>query len=139
MALSTPARSSGSTLSDPGATAPRDGSGALGSLTGPRIVTDLPGPKARELLALSTRYEPRSMSDQVPMVWARGERVWLEDVDGNAFLDFTSGVLVVNAGHSHPRLVAAMREQADRVVNTYDFVNEWRPRLAQRALQRPFV
>src|SRR5207248_1301475 len=81
-------------------------------LDGPRIVTELPGPKAQELLALSRQYEPRSMSDQVPMVWARGERVWLEDVDGNVFLDFTSGVLVVNAGHSHPRLVAAMQEQA---------------------------
>jgi 4-aminobutyrate aminotransferase len=75
------------------------------------------------------------MSDQVPMVWARGERVWLEDVDGNVFLDFTSGVLVVNAGHAHPRLVAALRGQADRVVNTYDFVNEWRPRLAQKLVE----
>src|SRR5437588_12894651 len=94
------------------------------TLDGPRIITELPGPKAQELLALSRQYEPRSMSDQVPMVWARGQRVWLEDVDGNVFLDFTSGVLVVNAGHSHPRLVAAMREQAGRVVNTYAYVNE---------------
>ena len=108
---------------------------SAGGLDGPRIVTELPGPKAQELLALSRKYEPRSMSDQVPMVWARGERVWLEDVDGNVFLDFTSGVLVVNAGHSHPRLVAAMQEQAGRVVNTYDFVNEWRPRLAQRLIE----
>ncbi len=106
-----------------------------GELRGPRIVTELPGPQAQRLLALSEEYEPQAMSDQVPMVWARGERVWLEDVDGNVFLDFTSGVLVVNAGHSHPRLVAAMREQADRVVNTYDFVNEWRPRLAQRLVE----
>ena len=105
------------------------------ALTGPRIVTALPGPEAQRLLTISQQYEPRSMSDQVPMVWARGERVWLEDVDGNVFLDFTSGVLVVNAGHSHPRLVAALREQADRVVNTYDFVNEWRPRLAQRLVE----
>ncbi|MBI3970302.1 MAG: aspartate aminotransferase family protein [Chloroflexi bacterium] len=104
-------------------------------LAGPRIVTELPGPRAKELIKISEKYEPRSMSDQVPMVWARGERVWLEDVDGNVFLDFTSGVLVVNAGHSHPRLVAAMRDQADRVVNTYDFVNEWRPRLAQRLVE----
>ena len=107
----------------------------LAHLAAPCIVTELPGPKAKALLELSHQYEPRSMSDQVPMVWARGERVWLEDVDGNAFLDFTSGVLVVNAGHSHPRLVAAMREQADRVVNTYDFVNEWRPRLAERLVE----
>ena len=104
-------------------------------LSGPRIVTDLPGPRAQQLLALSREYEPRSMSDQVPMVWARGERVWLEDVDGNVYLDFTSGVLVANVGHAHPRLVAALREQAGRVVNTYDFVNEWRPRLAQKLVE----
>jgi 4-aminobutyrate aminotransferase len=124
MVLSTPPRGP-----ETPSTTPADG------LAGPRIVTELPGPEAQRLLALSEQYEPRSMSDQVPMVWARGERVWLEDVDGNVFLDFTSGVLVVNAGHSHPRLVAAMREQADQVVNTYDFVNRWRPLLAQKLVE----
>ena len=109
--------------------------GTLGRTTRPRVATELPGPRARALIELSERYEPRSMSGQVPVVWKRGERVWLEDVDGNVFLDFSSGVLVVNAGHSHPRLVEAMRAQADQVVNTYDFVNEWRPRLAQRLVE----
>ena len=108
---------------------------ALGQTTAPRVTTELPGPEARKLIELSERYEPSSMSGQVPVVWKRGERVWLEDVDGNVFLDFSSGVLVVNAGHSHPRLVEAMRAQADQVVNTYDFVNEWRPRLAQRLVE----
>ena len=108
---------------------------ALGKTAEPRVTTELPGPRARALIETSERYEPSSMSGQVPVVWKRGERVWLEDVDGNVFLDFSSGVLVVNAGHSHPRLVAAMRAQADQVVNTYDFVNEWRPRLAQRLVE----
>jgi 4-aminobutyrate aminotransferase-like enzyme len=108
---------------------------ALGQTSEPRVATELPGPRARDLIELSERYEPKSMSGQVPVVWKRGERVWLEDVDDNVFLDFSSGVLVVNAGHSHPRLVAAMRAQADQVVNTYDFVNEWRPRLAQRLVE----
>lgn len=108
---------------------------ALGDTAWPHVATELPGPNARRLIELSERYEPSSMSGQVPVVWKRGERVWLEDVDGNVFLDFSSGVLVVNAGHSHPRLVAAMRAQADQVVNTYDFINEWRPRLAQRLVE----
>ena len=108
---------------------------ALGETTHPRVATELPGPHAKKLIELSERYEPSSMGGQVPVVWKRGERVWLEDVDGNVFLDFSSGVLVVNAGHSHPRLVEAMRAQADQVVNTYDFVNEWRPRLAQRLVE----
>ena len=87
------------------------------------------------LLALSAEYEPRSMTDQVPLVWQRAERCWVEDADENVFLDFTSGVVVANAGHSHPRLVAAMREQADQVVNCYDFPSEWRVRLAQKLVE----
>jgi len=75
------------------------------------------------------------MSEQVPIVWKHAEGVWVTDVDGNTFLDFTSGVLVANAGHSHPRLVKAMQEQAAHAVNTYDFVNEWRPRLAQKLVE----
>ena len=99
------------------------------------IKTDLPGPKARAYLETSERYEPRSMSEQVPVVWARAQGCYVEDVDGNVFLDMSSGVLVANAGHSHPKLVAEMRAQADRVVNCYDFVNEWRPLLAQKLVE----
>jgi 4-aminobutyrate aminotransferase len=93
------------------------------------------GAKTLELLELSKKYEPRSMSEHVPVVWKRGERCYIEDVDGNVFLDMTSGVLVANAGHSHPRLVAAMKDQVGKVVNSYDFVNEYRPALAQKLVE----
>lgn len=101
----------------------------------PSVRTALPGPKARQYLDLSARYEPRSMSEQAPVVWARAEGVWVEDVDGNTFLDMTSGVLVANVGHAHPELVAVMREQADQVVNCYDFPNIYRPLLAQKLVE----
>jgi 4-aminobutyrate aminotransferase len=94
-----------------------------------------PGPRTLELIEQSKKYEPRSMSEHVPIVWKRGERCYIEDVDGNVFLDFTSGVLVANAGHSHPRLVQAMKEQVGKVVNSYDFVNEYRPALAQKLVE----
>ena len=100
-----------------------------------RIKTDLPGPKAKQFLDDAATYEPRSMSEQVPIVWKRAERVYVEDVDGNVFLDFTSGVMVANAGHSHPKIVQAMRSQADQVVNCYDFCNEYRPALARRLVE----
>lgn len=109
--------------------------GVAPALKGPVIRTELPGPRGRALLALSAEYEPDSMTDQVPLVWQRAERCWVEDADENVFLDFTSGVVVANAGHSHPRLVAAMREQADQVVNCYDFPSEWRVRLAQKLVE----
>jgi 4-aminobutyrate aminotransferase len=99
------------------------------------IRTELPGPRARAVVEQSLRYEPRSMSDQVPAVWQRAEGCFVEDVDGNVFLDFSSGVLVANVGHSHPRVVAAIREQAGEVINCYDFVTEWRARLAGRLVE----
>jgi len=99
------------------------------------IKTDLPGPKAKEYLEDARTFEPRSMSDQVPIVWKRAERVYVEDVDGNVFLDFSSGVLVVNAGHSHPKIVEAIRDQAGQVVNCYDFCSEYRPKLARRLVE----
>src|SRR5947209_11926412 len=99
------------------------------------IVTELPGPRGRRAIEESEHYEPRSMSEQVPVVWDRAEGVAVWDVDGNAFLDFTSGVLVANVGHSHPRLVAAMQDQAARAVNTYDFVSEHRAALARKLVE----
>jgi len=91
-----------------------------------------PGPHARELLALSQQYEVQCATPQVPLVWdhAQGARIW--DVDGNEYIDFTSGVLVVNTGHSHPDHVAAVQQQAGRLMNCYDFPNEPRIRLAKK-------
>ena len=100
-----------------------------------KLLTEIPGPRAREYLELSRRYEPRSMSEQPPVVWASAEGIWVTDVDGNVFLDFSSGVLVANVGHSHPKLVHEIRQQAGRVINCYDFVNEYRPLLAQKLVE----
>ena len=104
-------------------------------LRGPVINTELPGPRSREIMAISEQYEPNASSEQVPIVWKHAEGVWATDMDDNTFLDFTSGVLVANAGHSHPRLVRAMQEQAEKAVNTYDFLNEWRPQLAKKLVE----
>jgi 4-aminobutyrate aminotransferase / (S)-3-amino-2-methylpropionate transaminase / 5-aminovalerate transaminase len=65
------------------------------------------------------QYAPESMGDTSPLVWERAEgcRVW--DADGRAYIDFTSGVLVLNVGHSHPRVTAAIADQAKRFLNCY--------------------
>src|SRR5258708_35632648 len=101
----------------------------------PCVKTEIPGPKSREYLALSQQYEPRSMSEQVPIVWDHAKGVLVTDVDGNVFIDFTSGVLVTNIGHSHPDHVAAIQEQAGQLMNSYDFVTPWRARLAQKLVE----
>lgn len=101
-------------------------------MTVPNVKTELPGPEARKYIEMSRQYEPNSMSDQVPAVWKSAQGAVIEDVDGNTFIDFTSGVLVTNVGHCHPKHVAAVQEQAAEVMNSYDFVNPWRAKLAKK-------
>jgi len=98
----------------------------------PHIKTKLPGPKARAIIKRSTQVEPNSMSDQVPLVWGKARGCEIEDVDGNVFLDFSSGVLVTNIGHCHPDYVAAVKDQAERLYNCYDFATAERVALAEK-------
>src|SRR5438105_2082512 len=101
----------------------------------PDVKSQIPGPRSREYLEMSRRYEPRSMSEQVPVVWDHAEGAVVWDVDGNSFIDFTSGVLVTNVGHSHPEHSAAVADQAGRLMNSYDFVTPWRARLARKLVE----
>jgi 4-aminobutyrate aminotransferase len=95
----------------------------------------LPGPKSQHYLDLSETYEPRCMSQQAPLVWESAEGAVVRDVDGNEYIDLTSGVLVTNIGHSHPKHVAAIREQAGRLLNPYDFPTPQRVELARRLVE----
>src|SRR5258708_33485052 len=58
-----------------------------------------------------------SFTRAYPFVMERGEGCWVTDVDGNRFLDFTAGIAVVTTGHSHPKVVAAIEEQARRFIH----------------------
>jgi 4-aminobutyrate aminotransferase len=98
-------------------------------------VRDVPGKKTKHYLKQSDRYEPAASQDQVPVVWDHAEGVWITDVDGNRYLDFTSGVLVTNLGHSHPELVEAVQKQASRLMNCYSFPTPERVILAQKLVE----
>lgn len=95
----------------------------------------VPGPKSSELLELSRAYEPPCAADQVPIVWDYADRVWVTDVDGNRYIDFTSGVLVTNVGHNHPELVRAVQGQASRLMNCYSFPTPERVTAAARLVK----
>jgi adenosylmethionine-8-amino-7-oxononanoate aminotransferase len=68
----------------------------------------------------------------------RGEGVYLYDVDGNAYLDGSSGAMVANVGHSNPNVLAAMRQQMDKATFGYrlHFENEPAEQLAAKTAQR---
>ena len=99
----------------------------------PNIVVEPPGPKAKAIIEVDTKYLATSTkAAPIAVERAEGSLVW--DVDGNTFLDFASGVAVMNLGHSHPAVVKAIREQADRFTHFAgtDYYYEVQSRLAER-------
>ena len=80
--------------------------------------TAIPGPRSREILDRKERVVADPLSIYLPVVIARGEGATLTDVDGNTFLDFTGGVGCLNVGHTHPRVVDAVQEQAAKFLHT---------------------
>lgn len=78
----------------------------------PNLLTPLPGPKAKEIIARDRAVVSPSYTRCYPFVMKRGEGAIAEDVDGNRFLDFAAGIAVIATGHSHPRVVGAIQEQA---------------------------
>ena len=85
--------------------------------TVPQIKSELPGPNARELLARDRQYMSPSYTPIYPLVCARGSGAVIEDVDGNLFLDFTAGIAVTATGHCHPQVVAAIQDQAAKLIH----------------------
>ena len=83
----------------------------------PSIGTELPGPEARKVLERDQRFISQSYTRVYPLVVKKAQGVWVEDVDGNRFLDFNSGIAVCNTGHCHPRVVEAIRRQAEQLIH----------------------
>lgn len=83
----------------------------------PHLITSLPGPRARDLIARDQAVTSPSYTRGYPLVAARGEGCMIEDVDGNVFLDMTAGIAVTATGHAHPAVVQAIQEQAANLLH----------------------
>jgi len=83
----------------------------------PRLITPLPGPEARKVLALDEKYISPSYTRDYPLVAKTGRGAMVQDVDGNIFLDFAGGIAVVSTGHCHPEVVAAIQKQAAELIH----------------------
>lgn len=83
----------------------------------PQIRTPLPGPEARKVLAMDREYVSPSYTRDYPLVARRGQGMWVEDVDGNTFLDFAAGIAVVATGHCHPDVVRAIQRQSETLIH----------------------
>ena len=84
----------------------------------PNIKTELPGPKSREIIDADARYvTPSYPRPDYKLVVERASGVWVEDPDGNIFLDCNAGVAVCSTGHCHPEVVAAITKQANEFIH----------------------
>jgi len=81
------------------------------------IKTKLPGPKASALIDKDNNFVSPSYTRSYPFVARKAKGLWMEDMDGNLFLDFTAGIAVCATGHCHPQVVDAIKKQADMLLH----------------------
>jgi 4-aminobutyrate aminotransferase-like enzyme len=100
-----------------------------------RIVTDLPVPESLGILKTLYAGEPIAMRGQPPIVWHRAEGFQVFDAWGNQWIDWSSGVLIANAGHGRQEIVDAIVAQASaRLLTNYCFPSEIRARLVEKLI-----
>jgi 4-aminobutyrate aminotransferase len=100
----------------------------------PKLLTSLPGPKAKAIIDRDDQVLSPSYTRSYPLVAHRGEGAIVEDPDGNRFLDFAAGIAVVATGHCHPKVVKAIQEQAAKLIHMSgtDFYYENMVQLAEK-------
>ncbi|VTS00100.1 4-aminobutyrate aminotransferase : Acetylornithine aminotransferase OS=uncultured planctomycete GN=argD PE=3 SV=1: Aminotran_3 [Gemmata massiliana] len=98
-------------------------------LTVPDIRTPLPGPNGAEMLARDKLYVSPSYTPMYPLFVDVGSGSVIRDVDGNLFLDFTAGIAVTNTGHCHPEVVAAIQDQAAKLLHMSGTDFYYRPQI----------
>jgi 4-aminobutyrate aminotransferase/4-aminobutyrate aminotransferase/(S)-3-amino-2-methylpropionate transaminase len=91
----------------------------------PKITVDPPGPESKRMHESTSRYM-KGLSSQVklfPVCFKEGYGVTLTDVDGNTYLDFSSGIYVTSLGHCHPKVSEAIAYWAKKLINCHDFTH----------------
>ena len=100
-----------------------------------RIVTEFPVAASLPVLEKLSTYELRAMAGQPPVIWDRAEGFQVYDPYGNMWLDWSSGVLITNAGHGRKEIADAITAQAQQhLLTTYCFPSEIRAQLCERLL-----
>jgi 4-aminobutyrate aminotransferase/(S)-3-amino-2-methylpropionate transaminase len=99
-----------------------------------QLRTAIPGPKSRALSERRAKAVPRGLSHGTPIYVAQAEEAWLEDVDGNRYLDFAGGIGCLNVGHRQKAVIEAVKDQLDHFLHTCVQVTPYESyvRLAER-------
>ncbi|WP_223591713.1 4-aminobutyrate--2-oxoglutarate transaminase [Neobacillus bataviensis] len=83
-----------------------------------KLQTEIPGPKSKEILERRNKFVPKGISNNCHSFVKKAQGAVVEDVDGNCYIDFAGAIGTLNVGHSHPRVVRALQEQASQYVHT---------------------
>ena len=100
------------------------------------ITTDIPGPRSKELYRRAVKM--KGFSSQVklfPVAFEKGNGVVLEDVDGNSYLDFASGIYVTSLGHVHPKVSEAVIKWTKRLMNVHDFLTPIKVKAIEKIME----
>tara|TARA_B110000438_G_scaffold171111_1_gene163475 strand:+ start:8136 stop:9512 length:1377 start_codon:yes stop_codon:yes gene_type:complete len=98
-----------------------------------KIITSIPPENSIPILKDLRKYEPESMSLELPVVWDKAENFQVFDKNGNCWIDFSSGTFVVNVGHRHPKICKAISETVDNnFLHNYYFPSEIRAKLVKK-------
>lgn len=99
----------------------------------PKILTDIPGPKAKKYIEIANKYNARS-TREIPVVARRAKNAVVEDVDGNLFIDMAAAIAVANVGHNNPYVVERIKRALDTMINfaAHDFYTVGIALLAQK-------
>jgi 4-aminobutyrate aminotransferase-like enzyme len=103
----------------------------------PRIAVPPPGPKSQEMHERAARHM-KGYSSQVrlfPVVFESGHGVTLKDVDGNVYIDFSSGIYVTGLGHCHPKVTEAVQKAAGELMNAHDFTTPIKMQLLEKVAE----
>ena len=106
----------------------------------PHLVTpEIPGPKSKAIHGRASRIM-KGYSSQVklfPVVFDKGYGCTLTDVDGNTYLDFSSGIYVTTLGHCHPKVTEAVQKAAGQLMNCHDFTTPIKLELLEKLTSIP--
>ena len=108
------------------------------AFTKPKIVVEPPGPKAMEIIKRDEKVTSPSLTRTAPLVGVKAEGVWVEDIDGNVYLDFGSGIAVVNIGHSNKKVSEAIKKQLESCdhINSCDYYTVPQVEYAEKLLAK---
>jgi 4-aminobutyrate aminotransferase/(S)-3-amino-2-methylpropionate transaminase len=100
------------------------------------IRTAIPVPESVEAIKRLRAVEPQSMAGMPPIIWDQAQGFLVRDRFGNQWIDLSSGIVLANVGHAHPRILDAIRKQLDAgLIYTYAYPNDLRRQLLERLVE----